>query len=102
MRRAIVMDVFGFGRANLFKVVLAAAAALLTACLLALAVMEKPAGATFPGENGKIAYVTDRFTGATQEIEVMDADGSNHTRLTNNAANDFGPAWSSDGTKIAF
>jgi Tol biopolymer transport system component len=32
----------------------------------------------------------------------MDADGSNHTRLTNNAANDFGPAWSSDGTKIAF
>ena len=32
----------------------------------------------------------------------MDADGSNQTRLTNNPASDAQPAWSPDGTKIAF
>ena len=32
----------------------------------------------------------------------MEADGSNQTRLTNNTGDDFSPAWSPDGTKIAF
>jgi hypothetical protein len=32
----------------------------------------------------------------------MNADGSNLTRLTNNAAEDSGPAWSPDGQHIAF
>jgi len=32
----------------------------------------------------------------------MRQDGSNQTRLTNNAASDFEPAWSPDGSKIAF
>ncbi len=32
----------------------------------------------------------------------MDADGSNPTRLTNNAGNDWDPAWSPDGSRIAF
>ena len=32
----------------------------------------------------------------------MNADGSNQTRLTNNTAFEFDPAWSPDGTKIAF
>ncbi|MCX6008787.1 MAG: hypothetical protein NTW48_01885, partial [Chloroflexi bacterium] len=36
------------------------------------------------------------------EIYVMNVDGSNQTRLTNNPANDKFPAWSPDGTKIAF
>jgi Tol biopolymer transport system component len=33
---------------------------------------------------------------------VMNADGSGQTNLTNNAAWDYGPAWSPDGSKIAF
>jgi len=33
---------------------------------------------------------------------VMDANGSNQTSLTNNSADDAIPAWSPDGTKIAF
>jgi flagellar hook assembly protein FlgD len=32
----------------------------------------------------------------------MDADGNNETNLTNHAAQDVHPAWSPDGTKIAF
>ena len=32
----------------------------------------------------------------------MNADGTSQTRLTNNAASDYAPAWSPDGTKIAF
>ena len=36
------------------------------------------------------------------EIYVMNADGSNQVRLTNNPAYDMSPAWSPDGTRIAF
>ena len=32
----------------------------------------------------------------------MNADGTNPANVTNNAATDVGPAWSPDGTKIAF
>jgi len=33
---------------------------------------------------------------------MMDADGSNPTRLTNSARGDHSPSWSPDGTKIVF
>ena len=36
------------------------------------------------------------------QIYVMDADGKNQKRLTENKADNEGPAWSPDGTKIAF
>lgn len=36
------------------------------------------------------------------EIYVMDADGSNQTRLTENDKEDYGPTWSPDGEKIVF
>lgn len=32
----------------------------------------------------------------------MNADGTGLTNLTNNGANNLDPAWSPDGTKIAF
>ena len=32
----------------------------------------------------------------------MDADGGNETRITNDNAFDRAPAWSPDGTQIAF
>ena len=38
----------------------------------------------------------------TEEIYVMDADGGNQQRLTENRKNDWFPSWSPDGERIAF
>ena len=38
----------------------------------------------------------------TYEIYVMDTDGKNQQRLTNNRKNDWDPVWSPDGERIAF
>lgn len=38
----------------------------------------------------------------TNEIYVMNADGSGKTKLTDNDVQDSQPAWSADGSKIAF
>src|SRR5207247_6229282 len=50
--------------------------------------------------NGKIAFVSDRD--GNFEIYVMNADGTGQTRLTNDTHDDVNPAFSPDGTKIAF
>jgi TolB protein len=39
---------------------------------------------------------------ASDEILVMNANGSSVTRLTNNSDLDESPAWSPNGSKIAF
>jgi len=49
---------------------------------------------------GDIVFASDRD--GNYEIYVMNADGSNVTRLTNNPAHDVCPTWSRDGSKIAF
>ena len=51
---------------------------------------------TASSTNGRIAFVSGG------EIYVMNADGSGQTNLTNNTAWDSSPAWSPDGSKIAF
>ena len=40
--------------------------------------------------------------GLTSEIYVMDADGKNTRRLTNNRVDDTSPSWSPDGKRIVF
>ena len=68
--------------------------------IAALLVWADAAQASFPGGNGKIAFTSDRD--GNNEIYVMATDGSNQTRLTNNAGGDDLAAFSSDGQKIAF
>ncbi len=46
-------------------------------------------------------HFRSRF-GITSEIYVMDADGQNEQRLTENRQNDWMPSWSPDGERIAF
>ena len=57
--------------------------------------------ATSAGENGKIAFSSTRDVN-NQEIYVMNDDGSDVTRLTNNLASDEFPRWSPDGEKTTF
>jgi Tol biopolymer transport system component len=49
---------------------------------------------------GRILFVAGNYS--QQEIYVMDADGSNRMRLTNNLFADSEPVWSPDGQQIAF
>ena len=48
----------------------------------------------------QIAFESDRD--GNWEIYVMNADGTNQTRLTSPPAENGGHAWSPDGSKIAF
>ncbi|MPZ70657.1 MAG: hypothetical protein GEU71_14180, partial [Actinobacteria bacterium] len=59
-----------------------------------------PAGATYPGENGKILYV--RYDGRGSDPFAIDADGSNRARLANTVTSEVDAVYSPDGTKIAF
>ena len=78
---------------NHLGVALAAAAAGVLAAvgmLMLMLVLVEPAGAAFPGQNGKIAFVSD------YEIYTVNAAGSELERLTNNTVVDKNPAWSPD------
>jgi dipeptidyl aminopeptidase/acylaminoacyl peptidase len=46
--------------------------------------------------------VDEESLGDGEEIYVMNADGSNQTRLTVNSSRDIAPSWSPDGSKIIF
>jgi Tol biopolymer transport system component len=81
------------------------ASALLVAALLAVLVVwgARAAEAAFPGANGAIAY-TSGTSIFNLDIYRIDPDGFEPTNLTPNmtATNESMPAWSSEGTWIAF
>jgi WD40-like Beta Propeller Repeat len=56
--------------------------------------------AAYDPDGDRIAYVSDR--GGNAEIYVMNADGSDATRLTQTAATEAAPAWTPDGTRIVY
>jgi len=81
----------------------------LAAILLLALVRTKPAEAAFPGKNGKIAFMSDRSTGAgvdnpTGDLEIftINLDGTGLTQLTKNTVVDSQPTWSPNGQQIAF
>lgn len=56
---------------------------------------------------GRLAVVSDpdgsfEFDGDQSDLYLLNADGSGRRRLTTARGNDFTPAWSPDGTQIAF
>ena len=59
-----------------------------------------PAWGAYPGQNGRIAFTTDRD--GNLEIYSTRADGRDPRNLTNNLANDSWPTYSPDGRFIAF
>ena len=61
-----------------------------------------PGAATLTSEEGIKAIIFNTDRDGNWEIYVMEADGSNPVNLTNDPGVDRGPAWSPDGTKIAF
>lgn len=50
--------------------------------------------------SNKIAFASDRD--GDDEIFIMDADGSNQQKITDNSVSDFAPSISNDGTQISF
>jgi len=58
------------------------------------------AEAAFPGKNGQIAFVSSRD--GNEEIYVMDANGTNQTRLTTEPERDMHPMFSPDGKRVTF
>jgi TolB protein len=85
---------------------LSMALALLVASGVGLLNAEKPAEATFPGQNGKIAYASsDRLPdGSTtdREIYTINSTGGMPFQLTNNERQDTDPSYSPNGQRIAY
>ena len=73
----------------------------LTVAIVLLAfVSAGTAHATFPGANGRIAFVSDRD--GNFEIYTMNPDGSEQTRLTTSEGIERNPSWSPEGRRIAY
>jgi cysteine-rich repeat protein len=59
-----------------------------------------PAGAAFPGENGLIAFRSERS--GNLDIWVMAPDGTGLRNLTESPEDEYEPQWSPDGKRIVF
>jgi Tol biopolymer transport system component len=70
--------------------------------LMSIAALPAVASATFPGQNGRIAYTAVDTTTGTTEIWTVNPDGSDKRQLTNNTSSDQFPRWSPDGRQIVF
>jgi Tol biopolymer transport system component len=84
-------------KANQFKLFAVTAAAAL--CLLALVAVQ-PAEAAFPGNNGKIAFDSNRHVAAGEIYTISPTAGTAARITTSTTSSD--PAYSPDGSRIAF
>src|SRR5687767_4152811 len=70
------------------------------ALLIVLAALPSPAHAAFPGQNGKIVYVTVQPGEFDRSIHTINPDGTGVTRLP--GQHDYPLAWSPSGARIAY
>ena len=84
-------------------------AAALAAAAVAVAIFlwagAEPAEATFPGENGRVAFTDgERPPTGVYDNDVVSAapNGSDGTVLADTREAEYFPAWSPDGTRVAF
>jgi Tol biopolymer transport system component len=86
------------GRTKRLAVVCAAAALL---GLVFVGLLSQPAGAAFPGHNGRIAFDS---VGHDPETEIVKAkaSGSRQRQLTHNEISDCCPSFSANGKRITF
>jgi hypothetical protein len=91
MRAKPQTEILRIGPVGVVPMSMMLGAALLALAAVLLVAAQEPARATFPGANGKIAFMSDRD--GNDEIYVMNADGSGQTRCTNNTALDWEPDW---------
>jgi TolB protein len=75
-----------------------AAALLLAAVMLVLSAAS--ADATFPGQDGKIAFTRDNYRQETSGIFAVAPEGGAQERL--GPENAFSPSWSADGRRVIF
>ena len=71
-----------------------------SALVLSLLIQMQIAGYGYAAGRPKIVFSSTRD--GNSEIYVMEIDGSNQVRLTDNSADDVDPSWSPDGERIAF
>lgn len=86
----------GFPRPSSVEVLVVMVAAALVAACVALVVAQEPARASFPGQNGNIAFVRGN------QIYTVSPAGGDPTQLTFDNTSKESLAWSPDGRKIAF
>jgi WD40-like Beta Propeller Repeat len=90
-------------KTNHFGALAAAAGTLVAVGLVVLIMMvveARPAEATFPGNNGRIAFVGQGVLDS--HIFTIDPDGSGLDKISTRPFYDSDPAWSPDGKKIAY
>src|SRR3954467_14058894 len=74
--------------------------AISTVAILVVPMLAGSASASFPGANGVIAFARNRH--GSGHLFTINADGTGERQLTFGSASDSQPAWSPDGTRLAF
>ena len=72
------------------------------AAFIAAVTVVTPAWASFPGENGRIVFQSNRTGPIPPELYSMNASGTDLRRLTWNNVADHVPRFSPDGSRIVF
>jgi Tol biopolymer transport system component len=95
------MEMEGMMRRPVLGIAATMVAAMLAACGGAMLAVKEPAQAAYPGQNGRIAYVSHLPSGL-HEIYTMNPNGTDRKQLTDDSVYDTSPVYSPSGTKIAF